>query len=263
MVGAAIEEKIAEGAVKRADVFITTKLWDTHHNPSSVMEALKDSLKKLRTDYVDMFLIHWPTALKDSDFETIVPKDENDKVLFASYKLEDVWKAMEECKKAGLAKNIGISNFNKDQTTRVLNSCTIKPANNQIEVSPYMSNEKLRKFCQDNGILVTAYAPLGAPAVPWRNPDEPNPLQDPVLLDIAKSSGKSVAQVILRWHFQNGVVSVPKSVTPQRQKENIEIFDFELSEDDMAKINGLNKNLRIYKEPITIGHPEYPFDAEY
>ncbi|XP_053384414.1 aldo-keto reductase family 1 member B7-like isoform X2 [Mercenaria mercenaria] len=264
-IGRALEKKIKDGVIERKDIFITTKLWDTHHNPKLVMEELKDSLKKLRTDYVDMFLIHWPTALQDQDFsgDKIAPADENGKVLWACYPLEDIWKEMEKCQHAGMARNIGISNFNSKQTDRIFKCCTIKPTNMQIEISPYFANERLTKFCQEKGMVVTAYAPLGAPSRPWRESGEPSPFEDPVLTEIATRKGKSVAQVIIRFHLQNGISVVPKSITPSRIKENIDVFDFELSEEDMKKIKDLDRNLRVYKEPIAIGHPEYPFDEPF
>ncbi|KAL4224494.1 Alcohol dehydrogenase [NADP(+)] [Mactra antiquata] len=264
-IGRGLETKIKEGVIKREDMFITSKLWDTHHNPVLVMEELKDTLKQLRTEYIDMFLIHWPTALKDQDFsgDVIAPKNDDGSIAWACYPLEDVWKEMEACVKAGLAKNIGISNFNKKQSERIFNSSTIKPSNMQIEVSPYFSNSRLIEYCKEKGMVVTAYAPLGAPLRPWREAGEPSAFEDKVLLDIAKSKGRSVAQIVIRYHLQTGIVVIPKSITPSRIQENINVYDFELSGDEMKQIKGLDRNLRVYKEPITIGHQEYPFDDPY
>lgn len=264
-VGRALEKKIKDGVINRGDMFITTKLWDTHHNPTLVMEELKDSLKKLRTDYVDMFLVHWPTALQDQDFsgDVMVPKDESGKILWACYPLEDIWMEMEKCKVAGLTRNIGLSNFNSKQTDRILSSCAIKPSNMQIEISPYFSNEHLRDFCKEKGMVITAYAPLGAPLRPWKESHEPNALEDPLINEIAQNKGKTAAQVIIRYHLQNGIVVIPKSITPSRIQENIQVYDFELSDEEMKKIKSLDRNLRVYKEPITIGHQEYPFDEPF
>lgn len=264
-IGNALEKKIKDGVIERKDMFITTKLWDTHHNPNLVMGELKDSLEKLKTDYVDMFLIHWPTALQDQDYsgKVIAPADENGKIIWACYPLEDIWKEVEKCQRAGLTRNIGISNFNSKQTDRIFKCATIKPSNMQIEISPYFSNERLTQYCKEKGMAVTAYAPLGAPSRPWRESGEPSPFEDPVLIEIAERKGKSIAQIVLRFHIQNGIAVIPKSITPSRIKENIEVFDFELSEEDMKKIKSLDRNLRVCKEPITVGHPEYPFDEPF
>lgn len=262
-VGKAIKEKTDAGVVKRDDLFVTTKLWSTHHSPSLVKRALEDSLKKLQLQYVDMFLVHWPHSLKPGDFHEVFPKDKDGKVPFGSENLLETYKAVEECLRAGLTKNIGISNFNSKQVQRILDSCSVRPSNMQIEISPYFSNKRLADFCKEKGMVVTAYAPLGASTRPWREEGEPNPFEDPVLKDIASKTGKSVAQVILRSHLQNGICVVPKSITPARLKENLDVYDFELSDEDMRRIASLNRDLRVYKEPIAIGHPEYPFDEPF
>ncbi|XP_052801462.1 1,5-anhydro-D-fructose reductase-like [Mya arenaria] len=264
-VGKALEAKIKEGVIKREDMFLTTKLWDTHHNPCLVIEELRDSLRQLKTDYVDLFLIHWPTALKDQDMsgETICPLDENGKGIPADHKLEDVWKAVEECQKAGLTKHIGLSNFNKSQVTRILNSCSIRPVASQVEVSPYFSNRPILDFCKEKGMTLTAYAPLGAPNRPWHESGQPGPVFDePILKEISASKGKSIPQVILRFHIQRGLVVIPKSITPSRIKENIDVFDFQLSEEEMTKIASLDRNFRAFAEPIASNHREYPFNDD-
>ncbi|XP_060554313.1 aldo-keto reductase family 1 member B10-like isoform X2 [Ruditapes philippinarum] len=233
VVGRMLEKKINEGVIERKDVFITTKLWNTHHNPKLVMGELMESLKQLRTNYVDMFLMHCPTGEKE----------------------------MERCHQLGLTKNIGLSNFTIDQTNRIFDCCTIQPSNIQIEVSPYFLNERLVKFCLGRGMTVTSFSPLGCPSHPVRLAGEKGPLEDPVLMEMAKGKEKSVAQIILRFLIQYGTVVIPKSVTPSRIKENINVFDFELSEEEMQRIKSLNKNKRVYKVIRLKHHPEYPFDA--
>ncbi|KAH3857716.1 aldo-keto reductase family 1 member A1-like [Dreissena polymorpha] len=246
-------------------MFITTKLWNTHHNPSLVETELKDSLKSLRTDYVDLCLIHWPIALQDQDMsgKTILPLNADGKGIPAEHAIEDVWKAMKECLKAGLTRNIGLSNFNKKQVDRIMKICTIKPSNMQVEVSPYFSNNQILDHCRQLGMTLTAYAPLGAPNRPWRESEEPNVFEEQVLKDIATAKGKTIAQVILRFHIQRGLVVIPKSITASRIKENIQIFDFTLTNDEMSKIAGINKNLRVFKNSLMANHKEYPFNEPF
>ncbi|WAR01777.1 ALD1-like protein, partial [Mya arenaria] len=181
--------------------------------------------------------------------------------------------AVEECQKAGLTKHIGLSNFNKSQVTRILNSCSIRPVASQIhkhvlvfhcvkvEVSPYFSNRPILDFCKEKGMTLTAYAPLGAPNRPWHESGQPGPVFDePILKEISASKGKSIPQVILRFHIQRGLVVIPKSITPSRIKENIDVrkynngytrivFDFQLSEEEMTKIASLDRNFRAFAEP--------------
>ncbi|XP_060554314.1 aldo-keto reductase family 1 member A1-A-like isoform X3 [Ruditapes philippinarum] len=240
--------------------FFEKHLWNTHHNPKLVMGELMESLKQLRTNYVDMFLMHCPTGEKDQGFsgEVLFSIDTKE---FENYPLEDVWKEMERCHQLGLTKNIGLSNFTIDQTNRIFDCCTIQPSNIQIEVSPYFLNERLVKFCLGRGMTVTSFSPLGCPSHPVRLAGEKGPLEDPVLMEMAKGKEKSVAQIILRFLIQYGTVVIPKSVTPSRIKENINVFDFELSEEEMQRIKSLNKNKRVYKVIRLKHHPEYPFDA--
>ncbi|XP_060595533.1 1,5-anhydro-D-fructose reductase-like isoform X1 [Ruditapes philippinarum] len=260
VVGRMLEKKINEGVIEREDVFITTKLWNTHHNPKLVLGELKESLNQLRTNYVDMFLMHYPTGQRDQGFsgELALSTDTKD---YECYPLEDVWKEMERCHQLGLTKNIGLSNFTIDQTKIIFDCCTIKPSNIQIEVTPYFLNERLVKFCIGRGMTVTSYCPLGSPTHPVRLAGEKGPLEDPVLMEMSKEKGKSVAQIILRFLIQYGTSVIPKSVTPSRIKENINVFDFELTEKEMQSIKSLNKNKRLYNEIRLKHHPEYPFDA--
>ncbi|XP_033752463.1 aldo-keto reductase family 1 member A1-like [Pecten maximus] len=260
-VGDGIKAKIDDGTITRNDIYITTKLWDTHHNPDHVEGALKKSLRDLQTDYVDLYLVHWPFAFKDGD--DLFPKDTDGNVVFADHDYVDTWKAMEKLVGAGLTKAIGISNFNKKQIERVLEVATVKPTNIQIEIHPYFLNEKLVAFCKQNGMTVTAYAPLANPSRTWKSADEPIVFDEQVLKDIASKKGKSIAQVVLRFHLQRGIVVIPKSITPARIKENLQLYDFDLSESEMQLIAGLNRDLRFYQEGIASSHKYYAFHDEY
>nr|CAH7752802.1 unnamed protein product [Callosobruchus chinensis] len=168
-VGAALKAKLNDGTVKREDLWVTSKLWNAFHRPDLVEKALKESLKNLQLDYLDLYLIHWPVA----------------------YKYVDTWKALEECVRKGLTKSIGLSNFNSKQIERVLSIATIKPVMDQVECHPYLNQKKLIEFCRSKNIAVTGYSPL----------EDPQLLDDPKLKQLADKYKKTPAQILLRYHF--------------------------------------------------------------
>ncbi|KAK5642322.1 hypothetical protein RI129_008489 [Pyrocoelia pectoralis] len=246
-VGDAITAKIADGTVKRLDLFITSKLWSTFHRAGIVETALRQSLTNLGLEYVDLYLIHWPMAFKELDpMATSVPTEFE----FSDYDYVLTWKAMEEIKKKGLAKSIGLSNFNKRQIERVLESAEIVPAVNQIECHPYFTQTKMIEFCHSKGIHVVGYCPLGSPGRFKPTEIFPNLLEDPRLKEIAKKYTKSPAQVALRWQIQKKLVVIPKSVNKNRLRENIEIFDFDISQDDMNAITAFHSNHKFGVHPF-------------
>ncbi|XP_057587210.1 dihydrodiol dehydrogenase 3-like [Hippopotamus amphibius kiboko] len=263
-VGEAIRSKIADGTVKREDIFYTSKLWCTSLRPELVRPALEKSLKNLQLDYVDLYIIHCPVALKPG--EELLPKDENGKMIFDTVDLCRTWEALEKCKDAGLAKSIGVSNFNRRQLERILSKPGLKykPVCNQVECHPYLNQSKLLDFCKSKDIVLVAYSALGSQRLPqWMNPNLPVLLDDPILCAIAKKHKQSPALVALRYQLQRGVVVLAKSYNTKRIKENMQVFNFELTSDDMKAIDGLNKNLRYNELLIGLGHPEYPFSDEY
>ncbi|XP_060069302.1 aldo-keto reductase family 1 member A1-like [Ylistrum balloti] len=256
-VGDAIKAKIEDGTITRNDIYITTKIWNTYHNPEHVEEALRKSLRGLQTDCVDLYLMHWPFAYKDGD--NLFPQDAEGNFLFADHDYVDTWKAMEKLVGTGLTKAIGLSNFNKKQIERVLEVATVKPSNIQIEIHPYFLNEELVSFCQLNGMTVTAYAPLANPSRVLYVESEPNIFEEPILKDISAAKGKSIAQVVLRFLLQRGVVVIPKSINQARIKENKQLFDFDLTESEMQQVAGLNRNFRLFREEMAIRHKHYAF----
>ncbi|XXM74059.1 aldo/keto reductase [Lysinibacillus sphaericus] len=208
---------VKESGANRKDLFITSKVWNTDQGYDSTLKAFETSLKKLDMDYMDLYLIHWPVEGK--------------------YK--DTWKALERLHSEGLVKSIGVSNFHQHHLEDLMNSSNEKPVINQIECHPRLSQEQLKAFCQEENIAVEAWSPIARGKV----------LDEPALKQIAENHGKSSAQVILRWHLQNDVVIIPKSVHSSRIKENADLFNFELSADEMNKINDLNQNERFGPDP--------------
>ncbi|KAF5276032.1 hypothetical protein FQA39_LY00828 [Lamprigera yunnana] len=255
-VGTALAAKISDGTVKREDLFITSKLWNTYHRPGIVETALRRSLKDLRLEYVDLYLVHWPLGYKEeeqSNNQEIQPQ-------FSDYDYVDTWKAMEEIQKKGLAKSIGLSNFNKHQIERVLEKAEILPVVNQIERHPYFNQEKLIDFCKSKNIEIIAYSPFGSPG---RFQNRMKLLEDDRLKKIANKYNKTPAQIALRWQIQKNVVVIPKSINKSRLRENFDIFNFTLSLEDMSVIDSFHNGERLILLSMANTHKLYPFNDEF
>ncbi|XP_050420524.1 aldo-keto reductase family 1 member B1-like [Adelges cooleyi] len=252
-VGRAIKDKIKEGAITRDDMYITSKLWNDKHEPELVQTTLKDTLKDLGLDHVDLYLIHWPfSQIKDSD----------DNLVGIDIPITETWKAMEGCVKAGLTKSIGLSNFNIRQVKAILEVATIKPVVNQVESHPYLTQKKLKEFCDKNDIRLTAYGPLGSPKRSWADQDELAVLEEPVVKKIAENHKKTAAQILIKFQLQRGLLVIPKSANPERQKLNMDVWDFELSEDEIKELEFLDKNIRYFPFISAKDLKEYPFHEE-
>ncbi|MFA5520740.1 MAG: aldo/keto reductase [Castellaniella sp.] len=201
---------IAHSGLPREDLFITTKVWNTDHGHDAARTAFMSSLEKLGLDHVDLYLIHWPVPKTDLYIPT--------------------WEALIQLRDEGLAKSIGVCNFNRDHLEHLLDATGVMPVLNQIELHPLFQQPALRSFHAENGILTQAWSPLGQGRL----------LEHPLLLALAAKHARSAAQIILRWHLQLGNMVIPKSVTRARQAENMAVFDFELGEDDMQAIATLH-----------------------
>ena len=218
-----VGEAIRRSGLDRDDLFVTSKLSNDAHRPGDARRAFDESLKALGFDYLDLFLIHWPLPTRyGGDYVS-------------------TWKALEECYRDGRARSIGVSNFQARHLQRLLGESEIIPAVNQIEVNPYLTQDELRGFCAEHQIAVEGWSPLAQGQV----------LDDPTITVIARSVAATPAQVVLRWHLQRGDIVFPKSVTPDRIRENIDIFDFELSAAEVEAISALNRNERTGPDPDT------------
>jgi 2,5-diketo-D-gluconate reductase A len=209
----AVGEGIRASGVPREEIFLTSKLNNGFHEPDAAREAFDTTLEELGFDYVDLFLIHWPLpTLYGGDFVS-------------------TWKVLEEFKQDGRSRSIGLSNFQTDHIERLLAEADVPPSVDQIELHPYFQNSEVAGYCREHGIAIEAWSPIAQGDV----------LDDPVVLEIAEETGRTAAQVVLRWHIQKDYIVFPKSTTPERIEENFRIFDFELSDDQMQRIDVLER----------------------
>lgn len=251
-VGTGILAGLSEYGIKREDVWVTSKLWNTNHAKEHVRQACERTLSDLKLSHLDLYLIHFPIAMQyvppSQTYPAGVPKDAQGNSLLANVSLRETWEAMEALVDAGLVKNIGVSNFNAQLIYDLLTYARIRPVVNQIEVHPYFTQDRIVNFCRSKGIHVTAYSPFASLSyIPFGTEAAVNTqslLEHDVVKAVAAKHSKTSAQVLLKWGVQRGLSVVPKASSPSRIEENIQIFDFSLSEEDILALNGLNKNLR-------------------
>lgn len=213
-------QAISSSGVSREEIFITSKLWTSEHGKDNTLRAVDDSLKQLKTDYIDLYLIHWPSGGKRIE----------------------TWNALESLLNDGKCKAIGVSNFAVKHLNELTDNCSIVPAVNQVEFSPFLFQKDLLEYCNEKGIQLEAYSPLG----------RGYKVDDPEISPIAVKYSKSPAQILIRWVLQHRVIVIPKSSNKKRILENADIFNFEISEEDMSYLDSLNSNYRLADDPESI-----------
>lgn len=240
-IGQTLKKVLDSGRVRREEIFVTSKLWNNAHAAKDVQRALKETLHDLQLDYLDLYLLHWGIAISGGLGDE--PLDENGVLITANIPIRETWEAVEALVEKGLVKAIGVSNFTGAMLLDLLTYAKTIPAVNQIELHPYNAQSELVEFCQYKGIALTAYSPLGRPGLA-KSKGLPLLVEDPVVLEIAQSYRKSSAQILLRWAIQRKTIAIPKSTNPQNIKSNLDIFDFELTEQEMRLLSSLDRKLR-------------------
>jgi D-xylose reductase len=252
-VGAGLQSAMQAGLCRRDDLWVTSKLWNTYHARSHVRQAAERSLRDLQLDVLDLYLIHFPIATAFVPFEVRYPPGwffdpdaPEPKMHSAKVPLSETWSAMEDLVRAGLVRNIGVCNFNIALLRDLLSYATLPPAVLQVELHPYLAQPKLLRFCREEGIVVTGFSPLGAASYHSIGMAEPHEsvFAEPVVRQIASRLGRTPAQVVLRWGVQRGTAIVPMTSNPARLTENLSLFDFELTPDDMAALSALDRRRR-------------------
>ncbi|XP_055377209.1 aldo-keto reductase family 1 member B1-like [Condylostylus longicornis] len=259
-VGAAVRAKIKEGVIQRSDVTIVSKLWCHFHDPERVEDACRKSLKNFGLDYIDVYLMHWPYGYEYQGDKVMFPTDTSGNVILSDVDYVDTWKAMEKLIDLRLVKSIGVSNFNSEQLTRLLSVAKIKPVHNQIECHPALNQKKLIKFCKERDIIVTAYCPLGRPDPAKKTP---NYIFDDKVKEIGEKYNKTAAQIVLRYLYEIDAVPIPKSVTKERIRQNIDIFDFKLTDEEHKILDSYNTGERLIPMDHAKNSKYYPFNVEY
>lgn len=259
------EQEVGQALVNyngpRQELWLTSKLWNDSHGPEAVRPALEKTLLDLRQDYLDLYLIHWPIHFKKGIAfargpEEMLPPD--------AIPVQETWQALEECVHAGLTRHIGISNFTSNKIEHLLAQASIAPAMNQVELHPYLQQKELLTFCREQGILLTAYAPLGSGDRPkmMKKTDEPVLLNNAVIAEVAKKHQASPGQVLIAWALARDTVVIPKSVNPKRLQENFMAQELRLDQEDMERIASLERGWRFVEGDGFCG-PGSPYTLEW
>jgi D-xylose reductase len=264
-VGEGLAAAFQSGLCRRDDVWITSKLWNTYHEPKHVRAACERSLRDLKLDVLDLYLVHFPIALAFVPFELRYPpgwfhdpKAPQPAMKPIRVPIAETWGAMEELVRAGLVKRIGVCNFGTALLRDLLAYAAIRPSVLQVELHPYLTQQRLLRYCREEQIAVTAFSPFGADSylpLGMAQPGE-SVMGNPAVTDIATAHGRSPAQVCLRWAVQRGTVAIPKTQRPERLKENLAVFDFVLSDAEMKRLDALDRNRR-FNDPADFGEKAF------
>ncbi|XP_033250223.1 1,5-anhydro-D-fructose reductase isoform X1 [Drosophila miranda] len=257
-VGEALRTQIKMGNISRENIFLTTKLWNTHHDPRDVRRICEQQLKLLGFTYIDLYLLHFPVGYKHMCDEILKPMSDG-KLQTTNVDYIDTWNAMEELVKLGMVRSIGLSNFNMEQVQRVIQCSSSKPVVNQVEVWPGFLQKDLVDYCRYNGIVVTAYSPFGQPN---RENHSPTYFFSEGMKRLVKKYKKTSGQIVLRFLVDYGVVPIPKAANPLHISQNLNIFDFKLDDSDTRALLGIKPKKRIVKYDIVKEHPFYPFERD-
>jgi alcohol dehydrogenase (NADP+) len=256
-IGEAFSKAFGEGLVKREDVWITSKLWNNSHEKERVFPALRRTLADLRLDYLDLYLIHWPIALRDG---VVMPEDDEGFLKPADAPLGETWREMERAKAEGLVRHIGVSNFSPARMEKLIAASSYAPEVNQVECHPFLIQKELLEVCNRHGVALTAYCPVGSGK--GGDGEVPGIFENDTMLRIAKSHGISPAQVALAWAIGRGTVAIPKSTNVSRQRENLAAAEISLSESEMREIDSLDCGFRYIDGTVWTGEGS-PYSLEW
>ncbi|HEV7348884.1 aldo/keto reductase [Telluribacter sp.] len=242
-IGQAFKDAMASGVVQREDLWVTSKLWNNAHRKEQVLPALQQTLRDLNLDYLDLYIIHWPVALKEG---IGFPGSAEDFLSLDEVPLSETWEAMEQCAEQGLARHIGVSNFSIPKIKNLLSTARIRPEMNQVEMHPYLQQNALLNYCKQENVHITAYSPLGSSDRPVHliQTNDPVLLEDATIAAIAEKHSCSPAQVLISWAVHRGTSVIPKSVSPVRLQQNLEAASVALDGEDMAQIAELDRGFR-------------------
>eukprot|EP00164_Ancoracysta_twista_P000163 GFYU01000236.1.p1 GENE.GFYU01000236.1~~GFYU01000236.1.p1 ORF type:complete len:318 (+),score=125.84 GFYU01000236.1:84-1037(+) len=249
-VGQGLVQGLKNVGINREDVWLTSKLWNTAHRKNEVEPALRKTLADLQQDYLDLYLIHWPVAFNvdPANPTELFPTDWNGNVLLAQVPLEETWAAMEAVLNKGLVKAIGVSNFTVQQLQHLEKFWNVVPAVNQVELTPYLPQSELVEYCQSKGIALTAYSPLGAPGLKVTKGEKTHQLlEESVVTGLATKYNKSPAQILIRFAIDRDSIVIPKSVTDSRIVSNQDVFDFQLTKEDVSALLSLEDEFRVIR----------------
>ncbi|WP_324721258.1 aldo/keto reductase [Salinimicrobium sp. HB62] len=255
-IGEAFSAVFSEGKVKREDVWVTSKLWNDSHEKEHVLPALKQTLKDLQLDYLDLYLIHWPVAFKHG---VSFPSNDDDYLSLEEVPIIETWNVMVEAKKQGLVRHIGVSNFSSKKLNDLMSKTSEIPEMNQVELHPFLPQPELLQFCKENDIHCTAYSPLGSGdrSAQMKADDEPSLMEEPAIKEIAEKHDASPAQVLIKWAVARGTAVIPKSTTKEHIISNLESEKLPLDEEDLKKIANIEREYRYVTGEffVTPGNP--------